>query len=114
VVCAVCACQASIVLLVLLCIGSTDLQLLVDRPHAVWPLSPSPLHTAGTLVNACGAWSQQIASLAGIPSFPVVPRRRVVFVVHSPTPLPAGVPLVVDPTGVVLTMSVVTGGAVVL
>ncbi len=59
----------------------------------------STLH-CGALVNACGAWSGRLAALAGLPGFPVQPRRRVVFVVTSEQPLPEGTPLVVDPCGV--------------
>lgn len=61
--------------------------------------APTTLH-CGALVNACGAWSGRLAALAGVQSFPVQPRRRVVFVVTSEQPLPEGTPLVVDPCGV--------------
>lgn len=54
------------------------------------------------VVNACGAWSAVVAKMAGIPAFPVSPKKRCVFVSR----FPAGAhgikeaPLVADPTGV--------------
>jgi glycine/D-amino acid oxidase-like deaminating enzyme len=51
----------------------------------------------GHVVIAAGAWSRQVAALAGV-ALPVHARRRTVFVLSCPTALP-GCPLVVDPTG---------------
>ena len=51
----------------------------------------------GHFVNAAGPWSGALAALAGI-SLPVVARRRTVFVLSSPAPLPA-CPLLIDPSG---------------
>lgn len=48
-------------------------------------------------VNAAGPWARQIAASAGI-ELPVHARRRTVFVLSCPTPLPA-CPLVIDPSG---------------
>ncbi len=49
-------------------------------------------------VVAAGAWSGRVAATLGI-AMPVVPRKRMVFVIACPEPLP-GCPLVIDPTGI--------------
>lgn len=54
--------------------------------------------TAGQVVIAAGPWSGAVAALAGI-ALPVVPRRRTVFSVSAPAPMPDPV-LIVDPSGV--------------
>lgn len=51
----------------------------------------------GQAVNAAGPWSRRLAAAAGI-ELPVHARRRTVFVLSCPTPLP-GCPLVIDPAG---------------
>ncbi len=51
----------------------------------------------GYAVNAAGPWAAAVAALARI-ALPVAPRRRTVFVVSCPTPLP-GMPLIVDRSG---------------
>jgi glycine/D-amino acid oxidase-like deaminating enzyme len=51
----------------------------------------------GQAVNAAGPWSRRLAAAAGI-ELPVHARRRTVFVLSCPTPLP-GCPLVIDPVG---------------
>ena len=59
--------------------------------------------TDGTLmhcehaVNAAGPWARALAAAAGI-DLPVHARRRTVFVLSCPAPLP-GCPLVIDPSG---------------
>ncbi len=50
------------------------------------------------LVNAAGPWAREPAGWLGF-DLPVRARRRAVFVVTCPTPI-AGVPLVIDPSGV--------------
>lgn len=52
----------------------------------------------GQLVNAAGPWAGAVAAMAGI-DLPVVPRKRTVFHVTTPTP-PADPLLVIDPSGV--------------
>lgn len=51
----------------------------------------------GQAVNAAGPWSRRLAAAAGI-ELPVHARRRTVFVLSCPTPLPE-CPLVIDPAG---------------
>jgi glycine/D-amino acid oxidase-like deaminating enzyme len=53
---------------------------------------------AEVFVNAGGPWARQVAALAGV-DLPVFARRRTVFQLSSPTPLPM-TPLVIDPSGV--------------
>lgn len=48
-------------------------------------------------VNAAGPWARTLAAAAGI-DLPVHARRRTVFVLSCPDPLP-GCPLVIDPSG---------------
>ena len=49
-------------------------------------------------VNAAGPWARQVAEWADI-DLPVRARRRTVFSVSCPTPLP-GCPLLIDPSGI--------------
>ena len=53
---------------------------------------------AGTIVITAGAWSGEVAAMAGIP-LPVEPRRRSVFVFDVREP-PGPTPLTIDPSGV--------------
>jgi glycine/D-amino acid oxidase-like deaminating enzyme len=53
--------------------------------------------TTGTVVCAAGWHSAKVARLAGL-DIPVRPRKRYVFVVDCPTPLP-GAGLMIDPSG---------------
>jgi FAD-dependent oxidoreductase domain-containing protein 1 len=52
----------------------------------------------GQVVNAAGPWAGAVAAMAGI-ALPVVPRKRTVFHVTTPTP-PTDPLLIVDPSGV--------------
>jgi glycine/D-amino acid oxidase-like deaminating enzyme len=54
--------------------------------------------SAPTIVCAAGWHSRKVAALAGL-DLPVHPRKRVIFVVDCPTPLP-GAGLMIDPGGV--------------
>jgi glycine/D-amino acid oxidase-like deaminating enzyme len=53
---------------------------------------------ADAFVNAAGPWAGALGALADLP-VPVFARRRTVFALSCPTPLPP-TPLVVDPAGV--------------
>lgn len=52
---------------------------------------------AGAVVNAAGPWARAVGAMAGL-DVPVAARRRTVFVLSCPTPLPR-CPLLVDTTG---------------
>lgn len=67
------------------------------EPHAVTLRSGARLE-AETIVIAAGAWSGEVAALAGI-ALPVEPRRRSVFVFDCREKLPL-LPLTIDPAGV--------------
>jgi FAD-dependent oxidoreductase domain-containing protein 1 len=53
---------------------------------------------ADVFVNAAGPWAREIGALCGV-EVPVSARRRTVFALGCPTPLPL-TPLVIDPSGV--------------
>ena len=53
---------------------------------------------ADVVVNAAGPWARHVAAWAGI-ELPVVAKRRTVFHVTCPTPLPH-CPLLIDPSGI--------------
>ena len=53
---------------------------------------------ADVFVNAAGPWARRVAAWAGI-DLPVVARRRTVFSVTCPAPLP-GCPLLIDTSGI--------------
>lgn len=53
---------------------------------------------ADVFVNAAGPWAREVAAMAGL-ALPVSARRRTVFQLSCPTPLPR-TPLVIDPSGV--------------
>ena len=52
----------------------------------------------GAVVNAAGAWSGQVARMAGL-DIPVVPRKRCVFVFDSPEKIPDA-PFLMDTSGI--------------
>ena len=51
------------------------------------------------LVNAAGAWADEIARLAGVPPLGIVPMRRTVVVAEIDSPVAPGWPLTVDAGG---------------
>ena len=53
---------------------------------------------ADMVVNAAGPWARAVAAWAGV-KLPVFARRRTVFAVTCPAPLP-GCPLLIDPSGI--------------
>jgi len=68
-----------------------------DRIRAV-RLADGASVPADVVVNAAGPWAREPAAWLRV-ELPVRARRRCVFVVSCPTPIP-GAPLVIDPTGV--------------
>lgn len=61
-------------------------------------LSSGERIAADAVVNAAGPWARHVAAWAGI-DLPVAARRRTVFSVTCPQPLP-GCPLLIDPSGI--------------
>ena len=61
-------------------------------------LSNGELLEGDMFVNAAGPWARHVAAWAGI-DLPVAARRRTVYHVNCPTPLPA-CPLLIDPSGI--------------
>ena len=54
----------------------------------------------GQLVNASGTRGAQTAALAGIHDLPVEPRKRYTWIFAAEKPVPADLPLTIDPSGV--------------
>ena len=55
--------------------------------------------SVGSVVNAAGPYAADLAILAGIRDLPVRSRKRFVYRIHTPEPLPE-CPMVIDPSGV--------------
>jgi D-arginine dehydrogenase len=51
---------------------------------------------AGMLVNAAGAWADEVARMAGIRPLGIKPLRRTVVQIETDPPVPEGLPLVID------------------
>lgn len=76
---------------------AVGLDLAVDRIDAV-RLADGERLRADVVVNAAGPWARRVAAWAGI-ELPVAARRRTVFHVSCPQPLPR-CPLLIDPSGI--------------
>lgn len=68
------------------------------RADGVWTLAGERGETwqAATIVNAAGAWADEIARLAGVRPIGIAPFRRTVAVLRVDPPAPADLPLVID------------------
>jgi D-arginine dehydrogenase len=63
----------------------------LERRAGQWEVTtPSGRHRAPLLVNAAGAWADQLAALAGLPGIGLVPKRRTMIVVPCPAGLDTG------------------------
>jgi len=64
----------------------------------VWTATtPAGSFTAPVVVNAAGAWADQLAALAGLPPVGLVPRRRTALIVAAPPGIDVGAwPLTID------------------
>ncbi len=71
------------------------------REGGVWVITSARGETwrAATLVNAAGAWVDEIARLAGVRSIGIAPKRRTVAVIRVDPQAPADLPLVLDING---------------
>lgn len=54
---------------------------------------------AKTIVNAAGAWSDEVAAAAGVPRLGIQPYRRTIAQVRVDPPAPTDLPLVIDALG---------------
>ncbi len=71
-----------------------------ERARGQWHLETrAGAYTAPVLVNAAGAWADQVAVLAGERPLGIQPFRRTLLQVEVDPPAPADLPLVVDAAG---------------
>ena len=70
----------------------------IRRDGGAWRVAtPKAEFAAPILVNAAGAWADEVARLAGVPTIGLVPKRRTAFTIEPPAGVAiAGWPLVVD------------------
>jgi len=70
----------------------------LTRADGVWTITGARGETwrAATIVNAAGAWADEIARLAGVRAVGIAPFRRTVAVLRVDPPAPADLPLVLD------------------
>jgi D-arginine dehydrogenase len=71
------------------------------RTGGVWSITTARGESwqAATIVNAAGAWADQIARAAGVRAIGITPLRRTVAVLRVDPPAPADLPLVLDING---------------
>ncbi|WP_448582562.1 NAD(P)/FAD-dependent oxidoreductase [Thermaurantiacus sp.] len=71
-----------------------------ERRAGAWSLITSAGHfVAGRLVNAAGAWGDQVAEAAGIMPLGLAPLRRTIVVAEVRPQAPADMPVVMDAAG---------------
>lgn len=75
----------------------------LTRDGGLWrAVTDSGEYRAPVVVNAAGAWADELAGLAGVPRVGLVPRRRTAFLIDAPPepagPAAAGWPMVADVT----------------
>jgi D-arginine dehydrogenase len=70
----------------------------MDRRHSTWRVrSAAGEHAAPVIVNATGAWADEVASRAGVPPVGLSPLRRTVVMLPAPAGLDMeGWPMVID------------------
>ncbi len=70
----------------------------IERVDEGWRVGSGATQvTAPVVVNAAGAWCDQVALLAGIPGIGLVPKRRTAFTFPAPAGIdPVGMPMVID------------------
>lgn len=72
----------------------------VARRDGAWHVeTPAGSFTAATLVNAAGAWADEVAALAGVAPIGVQPLRRTIVVTEVRPDAPADMPVVMDAGG---------------
>jgi D-arginine dehydrogenase len=72
----------------------------IEALDSGWRLSAGgDLHEADVLINAAGAWADEIAAMAGQPRIGITPCRRTMVQLRVDPPAPARLPLVIDAAG---------------
>ena len=72
----------------------------IERAGAVWQLrTRAGVFEASAVVNAAGAWVDEVALLAGAAPLGIVPLRRTMAQVEVSPPAPRDLPLVIDAAG---------------
>jgi D-arginine dehydrogenase len=72
----------------------------IGRTQGRWSIeTPAGPFSAATLVNAAGAWADEVASLAGVPPIGIAALRRTIVVVEVRPEAPADMPVVMDAGG---------------
>jgi D-arginine dehydrogenase len=72
----------------------------IRRADGVWHVTtPAGTFQAATLVNAAGAWADEVAALAGIAPIGIQPLRRTIVVTDVRPDAPADLPVVMDAGG---------------
>jgi D-arginine dehydrogenase len=71
------------------------------RSSGAWSITSERGETwrAATIINAAGAWADQVACLAGVRPIGIAPKRRTVAVLRVAPQAPADLPLVLDING---------------
>ncbi len=73
----------------------------LDRSKGQWTITTTrgDTYSAGTVVNAAGAWADELARMAGAEPVGIRPYRRTVVQVRVDPPVPDDLPLVLDLRG---------------
>lgn len=78
----------------------TDARLLGARRGGAWDIETTDGRlTAGILVNAAGAWADEVAKAASEEPLSITPHRRTIVQLRVDPPAPANLPLIVDARG---------------
>ncbi|HEV2080196.1 MAG TPA: FAD-binding oxidoreductase [Allosphingosinicella sp.] len=72
----------------------------LDRQESGWRLATGGgSFEAGAIVNAAGAWADDIAAMAEVPALGIQPYRRTIVQLRVDPPAPSDLPLVIDAAG---------------
>jgi D-arginine dehydrogenase len=64
--------------------------------NSVWTINSDENWSAKILINAAGAWADQVAQSAGVTPLGIQPMRRTMAQIRVATPVPDDLPLVID------------------
>jgi len=79
---------------------ATDARVVGVRRGKMWRIeTKAGTIEAATLVNAAGAWADEVAAMAGVRPIGIQPYRRTVAQLRVDPPAPADLPLIVDALG---------------